>query len=87
MAFASAITRKTVFNNLRVHLGTFNCASVTGGDIDTGLRKCEHIDLACKGSAVAANAPAVNEDLPVDGSAVTIVTDSGQQGYWIAYGY
>jgi hypothetical protein len=86
MAFASAVVEKTQFGNKRVHLGTFNCASVTGGDIDTGLRSCDMITLQCKGSAVATNAPAVNEDLPVAGSAITIVADSGQTGYWIAVG-
>jgi hypothetical protein len=87
MAFGSAITEKSQAGNKRVHYGTFDCASVTGGDIDTGLRSCEMIELTCKGSAVATNAPAVDEDLPVDGSAVTIVADSGQTGYWIARGY
>ncbi|HBF43030.1 MAG TPA: hypothetical protein DDW42_05250 [Desulfobacteraceae bacterium] len=87
MAFSSAVTFKTVFGNKRVHRGTFDCASVATGDIDTGLRLCEGIDLTCKGSAVATNAPAINEDLPVDGSAVTIVADSSQGGYWMAMGY
>ena len=87
MAFSSAVTFKTVFGNKRVHRGTFDCASVSGGDLDTGLRLCEGLDLTCKGSAVATNAPAINEDLPVAGGAVTIVTDSGQTGYWMAMGY
>jgi hypothetical protein len=87
MAFDSAITEKSQAGNKRVHWGTFVSTSVTGGDIDTGLRSCEHISFTCKGSAVAANAPAVNEDLPIAGAAVTIVTDSGQAGYWEAKGY
>ena len=41
MAFASTITDKTVFGNKRRHSGTFSCASVAGGDIDTGLRRCD----------------------------------------------
>ncbi|MCG7853278.1 MAG: hypothetical protein MIO92_12220 [Methanosarcinaceae archaeon] len=87
MAFSSAVTFKTIFGNKRVHRGTFDCSSATGGDIDTGLRLCEGIDLTLMGSAVATNAPAVNETLPVAGSAVTIVTDAGQKGYWMAMGY
>ena len=87
MAFESAVTFKTVFGNKRVHRGTFLCSSCAGGDVDTGLRLCEGMDLTCKGSAVAANAPAVDETLPVDGSAVTIVADSSQGGYWMAMGY
>ena len=86
MAFISAITDKTVMGNQRVHKGYFNSSSAAGGDIDTGLRTCQHIDLTCKGSAVALNAPSVNEDLPVAGGALTIVVDSGQEGYWRAEG-
>jgi hypothetical protein len=85
MAFASTITLKTVFGNKRFHAGTFGGS--TGGDINTGLRICESINLICKGSAVAANAPAVNESLPVAGSAVTVVHDSAQTGFWTAVGY
>jgi len=87
MAFSSAITHKTVFGNKRIHHGTFSCASVAGGDINTGLRQCDFIHLQGKSSAVITNAPAVNESLPVAGSAVTIVTDSGMTGYWWAQGY
>lgn len=87
MAFGSAITLKTTFGNKRFHAGTFDASSATGGDINTGLRIVETMDLQCQGSAVAANAPAVDESLPVAGSAVTVVTDSGQTGFWTAVGY
>jgi hypothetical protein len=87
MAFASTITDKTVFGNKRRHSGTFSCASVAGGDIDTGLRRCESVNLTHKGSAVVASAPVVNETLPCAGSAVTIVTVSSAAGYWEATGY
>lgn len=87
MAFGSEITVKTVFGNKRRNSGTFDCSSVTGGDLDTGLRQCETLVLQHKGSAVQANAPVVDESLPVAGSAVTIVTDSGAVGYWEATGY
>ena len=87
MAFGSAITVKTVFGNKRRNSGTFDCSSVAGGDIDTGLRQCETLVLQHQGSAVQANAPVVNESLPVAGSAVTIVADSSSIGYWEATGY
>ena len=87
MAFASAVSHKTVFGNKRVHTGTWTGSSVTGGNINTGLRLCEHMQLSIKSSAVGTNAPAVNESFPVAGSAVTIVHDSGQNGYWLAIGY
>jgi hypothetical protein len=87
MAFASVVTHKTVFGNKRIHFGTFDAASVAGGDVDTGLRRCEHISFTHKGSAVQANAPAVNESTPCAGSAVTMVCDSSAVGYWMAVGY
>lgn len=88
MAFSSTITQRAVANgNKRMSMGTFDCASVATGNINTGLRSCEHISLIVKSSAVATNAPVVNEALPVDGSAVTIVTDSSAVGNWIAWGY
>lgn len=68
--------------------GTFtNADSSTGGDIDTGLEMCEKLILQHTGTAVVASAPVVNETLPVDGSAVTIVTVANASGIWIAEGY
>lgn len=87
MAFSSAVSYKTVFGNKRVHYGTWTGSSVAGGDINTGLRLCEHIQLTVHGSAVTSNACTINESLPVAGSAVTIVHDSGINGYWMAMGY
>jgi len=84
MAFAAAVTGRTVFGNKRVHYGTYG--NSTGGDIDTGLRSCENIQLTNKGSAVDTGWAAVNESLPCAGSAVTIVHDSGSTGYWMAIG-
>ena len=85
MAFSAAVVGKTVFGNKRVHWGTYG--SSTGGDINTGLRLCEHISLTNKGSAVDTGWAAVNESMPCAGSAVTIVHDSGSTGYWVAIGY
>lgn len=87
MAFSSAVTLRTVFGNKRVHAGTFVGASVAGGDIDTGLRSCEGILLQHSGAAVTADAPSVDETLPVAGNAVTIAITSSADGYWIAIGY
>lgn len=87
MAFASTITDKGVIGDLRYAYGTYTSSGgSTGGDIDTGLTTCEFIDLQSKGSGVATNAPVVNETLPVAGSAVTIVTDANEAGYWYAIG-
>lgn len=89
MAFSSTITDKTVFGNKRRHTGTFSCSSAAGGDIDTGLRKCEFLNVIVNTSAIASSAgvAVVNETLPVAGSAVTIVTASSAAGYWEATGY
>lgn len=89
MAFSSTITKRPVsVGYRRESYGTFtNASAATGGDIDTGLRSCESIQLQYTGSAVVANAAVVNETLPCDGSAVTIVTHGDACGIWIAQGY
>lgn len=46
---------------------------------------CEFIAMTPKTSAPAAQC-AVNETLPVAGSAVTVVTSANVEGYWIAFG-
>ena len=87
MAFASTITDETVWGNKRVTFGTFtNGGGDSGGNIDTGLEICEAIQLTHSGSAVVASAAVVNETLPVAGSAVTVVTVAGADGYWVAWG-
>jgi len=85
MAFASTITCRTIAGNKTVTFGTWT-TDTTGGDINTGLHSCEFITLQQNKSAVIANAPVVNETLPVAGDAVTIVVDSGEGGYWMAIG-
>ena len=88
MAFTSTCTqRPTAMGNRRMSYGTYSCASVAGGDIDTKLTRCEFISLTQVGSAVTSTAPVVNETLPVAGSAVTIVTASSAAGVWQAWGY
>jgi hypothetical protein len=89
MAFSSEITQRAVaVGNKRMSMGTYSASSATGGNINTGLRSCEHIQLMPVNSALSSTLPpAVNETLPVAGSAVTIVTDSGATGNWIAWGY
>jgi hypothetical protein len=88
MAFASAVTHKTVFGNKRVHFGTFTTSGATAtGNVDTHLRICETMALVPHKSAVTAKECAVNESMPVAGSAVTIVHDAALDGYWMAIGY
>lgn len=89
MAFTSAITeRPKSVGHMRVSMGTYtNSDSGTGGNVNTGLRKCHHIQLQPSGSAVIASAPSVNETLPCTGTAVTIVNTADECGFWIAWGY
>jgi hypothetical protein len=89
MAFTSTITqRPTAIGNKRMSAGTFaNDGGSTGGDIDTGLSRCEAIWLQHTGAAVSADAPAVNETLPYSGSAITVVTTADTTGNWMAIGY
>lgn len=88
MAFESAIVQRPIaFGNKRHSWGTFtNGAGDSGGDVNTGLRSCE-VMLLQVGAAASAEAPAVNETLPCDGSAVTIATTAGADGTWYAIGY
>lgn len=88
MAFTSTITSKTkIFGSMQKKWGTFtNTGGSTGGDINTGLTSVESINLTYSGSSVVASAPVVNETLPADGSAITIVTVADADGYWEAIG-
>lgn len=87
MAFASSVIGRNFSGSKARTWGTFtNTAGSSGGNIDTGLRMCESIKLQHGGAAVVASAPAVNETLPVAGSAVTIVTTADADGFWEAIG-
>ena len=89
MTFASAIT-KTVpehVGSIKMVWGTYtNASGDTGGDIDSGLTECDMLILQPTGSAAVATAPVVNETLPCDGSAVTVVTADDEDGVWFAIG-
>lgn len=88
MGFTVVKTHETVWGNERVTRGTYASAGgSTGGDINTGLHQCIALFLQPKGSSVGTNQSVVNETFPVDGSAVTIVTDANQSGYWEARGF
>jgi len=87
MAFTSVITKIRVIGSHKKAHGTFASADGTaGGNINTGLRICESIELTSKGTAITTGASVVNETLPIAGSAITIVTDANVTGYWVAFG-
>ena len=85
MAFASTITGYAKMANKNVVYGSWT-TDTTGGDINTGLRQVDFMFLTPTGSSVSADAPTVDESLPVAGSAVTIVVTSTIPGYWMAIG-
>lgn len=86
MAFTSTITGYSYWGSKRMNWGTWS-TDTTGGNIDTGLTMCEGIILQYTGEAVVADQPAINETLPIAGSAITIVVASGADGIWRAWGY
>jgi hypothetical protein len=89
MTWASAVSKRPVsFGHMRFSFGTWTTTgATTGGDIDTGLRKCVSLMLTHKGSGTEAAQAVVNVTYPVDGAAVTIVCTAQDVGYWLAFGY
>ena len=88
-AITTTMDERTVFGNMRVHFGHFDPGANTGGEIDTRLRRCHFIHFFIKHSSVHADAMAVNETMPCDGSAVTVVHTNNPGGtiYFMAVGY
>jgi len=86
VSFVSAITYQGVRGTKKVSKGTWTTDTTTG-DIDTGLMVCESITLQITGAAIVADAPVLDETLPVAGNAVTIIVTSGADGIWEAEGY
>lgn len=91
MAFASARTDNgipIVIGNKKMTFGTYtNTGGGTGGNINTGLKVCERLFMQTGGAAVSADQSAVNETLPADGSAITVVNTADSDGTWMAIGY
>jgi len=90
MTMASSVTQRDVWGSMAVSIGTFtNEAGDKGGNIATGLNRCYGLILQPGGATVAGNACVVNETFTangLDGSAITIVTDDGVDGNWLAFG-
>jgi len=85
MAFSFTKTGEAVDGNLRITSGTYNCASVTTGELYTGLQKVDGILLQQKSTAVVASQAVINETFP-KADPITIVTVSSGTGYWMAWG-
>lgn len=87
MSITSTFVGRSVLGDKALTYGTYTDSGTgTEDNIDTKLHRCEMIILQPYGSSAATDAPAVNETLPVDGSAVTVITKASQSGIWIAIG-
>ena len=88
MAFAYTVDGMITFGNKKKTFGTFtNGAADSGGNIDTRLAVVESMTLTSSGASVVADSGSVNETLPADGTAITIVTTTGADGFWSAVGH
>ena len=84
MAFASTVTKvDRGSGRYKKCWGTFtNGASDTGGTISTGFKLVDHFDAAYT-SHLGSSTPKVT----ISAGNVTIVTDEGADGTWIAHGF
>lgn len=82
MAFSYSVTRATVIGDQRMVVGTFtNTDTDSGGAISTGLGLVNGFEIV-NTSHVGATVPKHT----ISGGTVTIVTDNGMDGQWIAVG-
>lgn len=72
----------------KVAFGTYDDASSTGGDINTGLNKVYFFWCQGSSNAVIASATAVNESLawPLPSTVTIVTTGNTGGGYWFAIG-
>jgi hypothetical protein len=85
MAFISTKIRETIFGHKKVSYGTFT-NDTTGGEIHTGLRVIESLEIQHTGTEVIGNAPVINETLPLGEESATVVTANAKSGIWKATG-
>ena len=86
MAFSYTILGEGHAGNLKIVTGTWTSGSTTGGDIKTGLQTIYSMQLTANKSAVTTNGSVVYETFPLNTDGVTIITDSGVDGVWTAFG-
>jgi hypothetical protein len=87
MSITNALVGRSVLGDKCLTYGTYTDSGAgTEDNIDTKLHRCEMIILQAYGTSAATDAPAVNETLPVAGSAVTVITKASESGIWIAIG-
>lgn len=87
MAFAISSIKRGVIGDMKYVKGVYtSTSSSTGGDITTGLSHVDDIYLQSKGSSVIADAPVINETMPLASGDVTIVTAANEVGTFFAMG-
>jgi len=86
-AFASTISGRISCGNKFLVYGTYTASGgSTGGDITTGLGTILAIHLQAGGSSVVADAPTLNETLPLKADGATAIVTADTTGYWWAIG-
>jgi len=87
MSITSALVGRSVLGDKAMTWGTYTDGSEgTEDNINTKLHLCELMFLIPYGAAAITDGGAVNETLPVAGSAVTIIVKGSQAGMWVAIG-
>lgn len=87
MSITNALVGRSVLGDKAMTWGTYTDSSAgTEDDIKTYLHMCELFFIIPYGSAAITDAGAVNETLPIAGSAVTIIVKASQSGIWVAIG-
>jgi len=87
MAFTSVVTHKSVAGDVCITYGTYaSTDGATGGNINTNTDRCLFIKLQPLGESAQLLSPSIDETVPCDGKAVTVVTNANESGIWIAIG-
>jgi hypothetical protein len=87
MAITTALVGRSVLGDKAMTWGTYTDTSEgTEDNVNTKLHLCELFFIIPYGSAALTDAGAVNETLPVAGSAVTFIVVASQSGLWVAIG-
>ena len=87
MSIATALVGRSVLGDKAMTWGTYTDSSAgTADDVNTKLHLCELFFIIPYGATAITDAGAVDETLPVAGSAVTFIVKASQAGLWVAIG-
>lgn len=77
---------KLPIGNRWLTYGTWDATGVIGGEVDTRLTRVDAFFITHTGAAVEVNVATANEAFPLVGGSVTMVTNNGDAGTWLAIG-